>query len=229
MSTTEIAEKFVNLILKYENWREVKNILEEEIQVLFELVSTAGHNPKQIVPGRLFEDIYDEQGRATGEKSPVNYLCPYKAIDQNDSDNFFATGWLDCALRRVFGCKKIESKDRLIKVIDAEIVRSVPLQPVQITVVGDFLREYPPKKRTFAFNYFVDHARDDSILQCCVGIHESLQKPCNGWMERFSDTDTEDSIICQKCHLMVLFPKEIRTYGGLRQEIAKGLLVRKTV
>lgn len=214
MSTLEIAEKFVNLILKYEDWDRVMELSTEEKQVLFETVSTAGFKTKDFLHGRIYIPYTD-----SGEKCPINSFFPFKIIDQEGKDCEFATGWLDCAVQRVFcgAIRSSEPREKLIRILALEIERSVPYQPIQITVDGDFMSEFPPRLHNYGFRYFVDHTRDDSRLEFCVGVHEH----CGDHMDRQGATETKDAILCRKCHLRVLFPKEIKTYGALRQEIAK--------
>ncbi len=103
-------------------------------------------------------------------------------------------------------------REKLIKVMIAEIERSVPLTPIQLTPEGDLLREYPSGMVAFGS---ANHTRDDSNLSSCVGVHEF----CNGWMDRKRVTKTHDAIVCRRCCLRVLFPKEAKTYGDLRQAI----------
>ncbi len=215
--STEVASKFVDLVLKYERWDEVKTIPADEIQILFEIVSAAGFPVKKVILGKLVGYYLDQDGSRTGKTYLVNSLCPFKVICE-DGDHYFATGWLDCAFRRVVYGKKRqnEGRDKLIEVIIKEIERSLPLEPIRLTPEGDFLCEYPPSPRTSGFEYFVKHTRDEDNLGLCVGIHEF----CNSWMERVRATKTHDAIVCRGCHLRVLFPKEVKTYGDLRQALS---------
>ncbi len=208
---TTVASRFVNLALEYE-WGKVKKLSDDEVQVLFATVSAAGFEPKVVIPGKLMRYHRD------GETYPINSLCPFRVVSQEDGDHYFATGWLDCALRRVvFGASRNgDDCQKLIKAVELEIERSIPLQPVQLTREGDLLREYPPQPQFSGLEYFVDHTRDDHDLNSCVGIHEY----CNGWMDRHRGAKTLDVIVCRSCHLRVLFPKEIKTYGELRQALA---------
>ncbi|MFZ2038661.1 MAG: hypothetical protein WAV11_01880 [Minisyncoccia bacterium] len=224
MDTVEIAKNFVNLVLKHADWKEVKELPADEVQVFFDTVSAAGLKPKQVVIGKLLSNYRDMDG-PTKETYPINHLCPYKVIGQDGKDDYFATGWLDCALRFVFGNSKptYGNKDEvvvfvgLVKALNAEIERSIPLQPIQITADGDILEERHPTTRTFGFEFFVDHTRDDSLLESWCGVH----KYCGRQIDRVCATETKDAILCRGCYLRVLFSKEIKTYGALRQEIAK--------
>lgn len=217
METKNIVVSFVELVLKYEQWKKVKKLSNDEVQVLFETVSAAGFEPKKIVLGKLKGDYHDQDGR-TGETYPINKLCPYKVISQEGSDYYFATGWLDCAFCRVvFGAsRKGEDHQKLIEAICVEIKRSVPFQPIQLTPEGDLLQEYPRQPLSSGLEYFVDHARDNHELTSCVGVH----KYCGGCVYRHRATNIDDALVCRACHLRVLFPKKVKTYGELRQALA---------
>lgn len=216
--TTNVATRFVDLVLKHKRWDEVKTLSADETKVLFDTVSAAGLNPKKVVSGKLLGHYRDQDGSSTGETYPINSLCPFKVVGQEDGDHYFATGWLDCALRRVvYGTtRQNEGREKLIEVMAEEIERSVPLEPIQLTPEGDLLREYPPSTLAFGLEYFVKHTRDGNDLGSCVGVHEF----CDSWMDRTRATKTHDAIVCRGCHLRVLFPKEVKTYGDLRQALA---------
>jgi hypothetical protein len=215
---TDVATRFVDLALKHKRWDEVKTLPADQIQILFDTVSAAGFNPKKVAPGKLVGHYRDQDGSSTGETYPINGLCQFKVVGQEDGDHYFATGWLDCALRRaVYGMtRQNEGREKLIEVMAEEIERSVPLEPIQLTPEGDLLREYPPSTLVFGLEYFVKHIRDENNLDSCVGVHEF----CNCWMDRMRATKTHDAIVCRGCHLRVLFPKEVKSYGDLRQALA---------
>lgn len=203
METFDIATSFVDLALKY-NWSTVKKLTDEELRILFETVSAAGFEPKKIVLGTLVGHYRDEDGD-TGETYPINGFCPYKVVSDND---YHATGWLDRLLQLTI---RETDRQKLIKIIQNEIERSVPLKPIQLTPDEDMLCEYPHSKE-----YLTDHTRDEHKLSSCVGVHCY----CRGWMDRVGATKTHDAIICRNCHLRVLFPKKITTYGQLRETLA---------
>src|SRR3989344_78869 len=213
----EVATQFVDLALKHERWGDVETLPADELQVLFDTVSVAGLDPATVVPGKLVGNYRDQDGSSTGETYPINGLCPFKVVGREGSDHYFATGWLHWALPRVVygSSRKREDRDALIEAMTAEIERSVPLDPIKLTPEGDLLREYPPSLIGFGLEYFVDHTRDDRRLDSCAGIHAY----CNCWMDRRSATATHDAIVCRGCHLRVLFPKEVKTYGDLRQAL----------
>ncbi len=220
--TTAVATQFVDLALKYE-WGKVKKLPDVEVQVLFEVVAAAGFDPKKVRQGNIVGHYRDQDGSNTGETYPINGLCPFKVVSQEDGDQYFATGWLDCALRRVVygAARKKEGREQLIETIASEIERSVPLTPIHLTSEGDHLCEYPPNTLAFGLEYFVDHTRDNHELNSCVGIHMH----CNCWMDRHRATSTHDAIVCRGCHLRVLFPKKVMTYGELRQALASQVKV----
>lgn len=205
MKTSEIATAFVDLALKYD-WSKTKELPDAEVQVIFATVSAAGFEPTKVVPGKLVGHYRDQDGSSTGETYPINGYCPYKVISR-DGDHYHATGWLD---RAIHFARRESDREERIKAIQHEIERSVPLKPIQLTAEGDMLREYPPSG-----DYFVDHTRDSRELSTCVGVHDF----CNCWMDRTRATNTHDAIVCRGCHLRVLFPKEIKTYGQLREHM----------
>ncbi|OGY26111.1 MAG: hypothetical protein A2Z24_01795 [Candidatus Woykebacteria bacterium RBG_16_44_10] len=213
MDAAKITAVFVDLALRHDRWDEIKELPDDELRVLFKTVVAAGFEPKSVVLGKLRGNYLEQDGSRTGETYPINGLCPVKVISQEGGDHYFATGWLDCALRRVVGgAKNGEDRECLIEVVRSEIERSIPLLPIQLTPEGDLLREYPRSPLAFGLAYFVDHVRDDWQLSTCVGVHAY----CHGWMDRHRATATHDVIVCRGCHLRVLFPKKIRTYGQLR-------------
>lgn len=211
-----IAEKFVDFALAKDwekLWAGVEELSAEETRLLFEMVSAAGFNPKSIVLGKLRGEYRDQDGSRTGETYGVNNFCPYKVINEEDHDHFFATGWFSSILSRVVRKNfrwKEESREEKIEAVKSEIERSIPLKPIQLTRDGDMLLEYPPSMQS---SFFVDHTRDDEELSSCVGIH----KYCGGWIDRCGVTKTHDAFVCGTCYIRVLFPKEVKTYGELRQ------------
>lgn len=207
MKTSEITTLFVDLALKYD-WGKIKELPDEEVQILLATVSAAGFNPTKVVPGKLVGYYRDQSGSSTGKKYLINGYCPYKVISRDGGDHYHATGWLDRAIHFARG---ESDREKRVKAIQHEIERSVPMKPIQLTAEGDMLREYPPSDD----DYFVDHTRDNHTLSSCVGVHDF----CNCWMDRKRATQTHDAVLCSGCHLRVLFPKEIKTYGQLREHL----------
>lgn len=214
---TEIATRFVDLAQKYGYAWSKAVLFDDEIPTLTDIVSAAGFESPKITRGKLQGSYRDEDG-PTGEKYDINTLCPYKV----DGD-YHATGWLDAMLYRVvrgIGFGKKENRDELIQAVAKEIARSNPLVPIQLTSDGDILTEYPP---SIYSSYLIDHTTDDKELGYCVGVHAY----CNGWMDRTGATKTHSAIVCRQCHLRVLFPNTVKTYGELRQALT-ALLAKTT-
>lgn len=221
MDTVSIASKFVDLALKYSRWDGVEKLPRDEEEVLFETVKAAGFEIKGIMPGKLNGCYLDQDGSRTGKTYPINSLCPFKVIHQGNGDYPLATGWLDCLLRLAVSraWRSEAPRQKIIEAVQAEIERSVPLTPIQLTFEGDMLRECPPSCAAFGSEYFINHTRDEKELGICVGIHAY----CCGWMDRHRATATHDAISCRKCNIRILFPREVKTYGELRQELAAKL------
>ncbi len=227
--TTDVATQFVDLVLTSDwgrLWAEVEELPDNKVQVFFETVAAAGFDPKKVVPGKLVGHYRDQDGSRTGKTYHINKVCPYKVmgmVDQENGDHYFATGWLDCAVRRVLygGTRQKENREQLIATLEAEIERSVPLVPIQLSPEGEMLREYPPAPLFAGLEYFVDHTRDSCSLNSCIGIHEY----CDGWMDRTPATKTHDAILCRVCRLRVLFPKKVKTFRELRQALASRVQV----
>lgn len=214
METSEIAALFVDLAFKYD-WSKVKELPDAETWVLFETVSAAGFKPARVAPGRLVGHYLDQDGSRTGRTYPINGYCPYKVISRDGDDHHRATGWLD---RAVSLARSGSDREERVKAVQHEIERSVPMNPIQLTVEGDMLREYPPSVDQ---GYFADHTRDGDTLSSCVGIHAF----CGGWADRKRATEIYDAVLCRLCHLRILFPKEIKTYGQLRGYLESRLKV----
>ena len=151
---------------------------------------------------------------ATGETYSINSFCPYTVLGQGGKNHFRATGWLDQLL---YLASKKGERELILERIRDEIERSVPLKPIRLTAEGDMLREYPPPINS---DYFTDHTRDDRELGGTAGVHDI----CGGWVDRVQTTKTHDALLCRRCHLRVPFPKEIKTYGELRQAMSSKLL-----
>lgn len=197
------------LMIRNEENKFVRAATQEiDASILFAVVCAAGFEPLKIVPGIAYGNCYEE-GEFTGTY-PLNKSCPYKVVSQEGDDHGVATSWLDSVVQLASGALASRrtptdpSKPKLIESVRLEIERSVPMKPIQLTVDGDMMREYPPSHR--------EHTRDTHVLGSCIGVHDY----CNGFMDRHRATKTHDSVSCRACHLRVLFPKEVKTYGELR-------------
>lgn len=215
-----LALRFVELALRPNIWKEAAQLPEEDVKTLFEVVTAAGFEPEAVVFGKLRGDYREQDGSSTGETYPINGVCHYKVVGEG-GDNYLATGWLDCAVREALeGAGRFNrSSKEIAKTIQEEIEQSMPLTPVQITPEGDMLLEYPPRLSFGAQEYFVEHSRDEDECDDCAGIH----KFCGGWVDRKRATATHDSLNCRSCRMRVLFPREIKTYGQLREALSAKL------
>lgn len=206
----EVATRFVDFVLENMQGDEIKAFPEGAAQIFFSIASEAGFEPKKVVPGK----VSDERGGLS-----VNEVCPFIVVDKEDKPHYFATGWLDCAVRRVaYGSSRQgEGRVKLIEAIFIEIERSIPLAPIWLTPEGDLLRENPPTPLFSGLGYFVKHMRDDCEFDsyATAGIH----KFCDGRIDRCRATEKNDVLICRACYLRVLFPREVKTYGQLRQAL----------
>lgn len=212
-SINDVATRFVDLVRKY-RWVEVENLPADEVKVLYDTVSVAGFNLKEVVLGRVTGRIRDQDREIVGTFK-VNPLCPFKVIDDKDRDHDFATGWLNCLLERVvFDQERLDGL-QLIETTVKEIERSVPMKPIRLTGDGDYLCESSPQSLPSSTSiYLVDHKRDEDHLGSCVGVH----KRCEGFMERKPST-ASDVIRCLNCGLRVVIPMEVQTYGELRRAL----------
>jgi len=207
MNTANIAAAFVGLTQKHQ-WSNGGKLSPEEVSILFAAVSAAGFELSDIVVGQLRGNYSDGCGGSSEKTFAINGTCPYKVIRNDGEDHYRATGWLDSVLS--LALTKGDSQER-INAVQHEIERSVPLKPIQLTAEGDFLKENSPYRE-----YLADHTREDSKLERSAGDHMY----CGGCMDRKRATETHDAIVCRSCHLRVLFPKEITTYGELRRVLA---------
>jgi hypothetical protein len=217
-SVEEIAKNFVYLALDQKIFIDDDPLGPLVLETLVDTLQAAGFEVGTVVLGQL-KGQYQDQGGPTGETYLINSLSPCKVISPDGKDHYFATGWLDCAFRRViYGIERNqEFQDDMPKIIVKEIERSRPLEPILLTPQGDYLEEYPPRAKGMGgLEYFVNHSRDDRELTNCVGTHQGCS-----WMDRMGSSRTHDVIVCQKCHLRIPFPNSVRTYGDLRRALAE--------
>lgn len=204
-----VASHFVDLALKYKHyWVKIEELPDDEMQILLDTVSAAGFKPKAVVFKKLVGQYCDQDGQ----------VCPIKVINPNDSDNYLATGWLDCLLRQVlFGANQMsDSLNKLVETVTFEIGRSIPLLPIKLTRENDFLQEPDPPLGHGHLKYLVNHTKDeDSLYSSYIGRHAV----CGNSLERRPGSETHSVIICNSCFLRVPFPKEIATYGKLRHSL----------
>ncbi|MEK7181482.1 MAG: hypothetical protein AAB738_04110 [Patescibacteria group bacterium] len=217
-----VAKRFVDLVRKYGRLNQVGDLPPDEVQVLFDIVMAAGFNPKEVKPGKLTGDYLDQGGR-TGETYLINSACPFVVVDQEGDDHHFATGWLDCAVRTVLivapaftiSVSEQDRYDQLVNEIAEEIERSIPMSSILLNLEGDQLCEHPRGPLFGCLGYFVDHPRDHTVLIYGIGRHMY----CGGEIRRRRATESRDSLACKECGLRVLFPKDVKTFGELREAL----------
>ena len=147
---------------------------------------------------------------AVGDVAQVYRKFPYKVVDSDGKVLNRATGWLISVVGLTLVGKHGDS-EHLVRSIKAEIERSIPLEPIQLNIEGDFLCERPPD---YATSFLVDHVHDEDPLTENVGVHGAY---CGGLMNYIKTTKTYSVIVCGRCHLRVLFHKDHSTYGSLRK------------
>lgn len=126
----DLVAVFINEVWARTDWRD-GNISPKaavcEIKTFSDTVHAAGFNVAIVIPGKLELDNQAYQ------------LCPYKAVDDKGNDDYFATAWLDAALRLVLSeTKNKKSKAELIEMICSEIRRIRSLKP-QLMFEGELL------------------------------------------------------------------------------------------
>ena len=83
------------------------------------------------------------------------------------------------------------------------------IEPIKLTEFGEMLESYPDSK-----------VGDERELSTCIGVHGT----CSGWVDIKQVSKTHQAILCRSCNLRVVIPKEIKTYGQLRQYLKKLIL-----
>lgn len=225
MSNTDLALGFLKLVMKYRNEWSYANPRHtpEEIELLVCVVREAGFDGRAIHPGHLYGRYRDQDGSA-GRAFPINTCCAF-VVEGPDTD--FATGWLDCLVRRtrdreyVWKAATAKNKAVAISFVVKEIERSRPFIPILLTAEGDTLTECQPQPLCDCTEYLVDHTRDDNQLRSCVGVH----RRCGGGIYRIGATDDCDALSCANCRIRILFPQGIKTYGDLRIHMEKALQI----
>jgi hypothetical protein len=180
------------------------------VQSLLDTVTAAGFKPKMLELGILKGHYADGEGRRTDHTFNINSLCPFKVVREDETDDYFATGWLDCLVR--FTCHPTQKNSPTLAAdVTSKIEESNPLTPIQLSTIGDFLIEGPVRPRDFdPYSYFVKHVRDEDTFR--AGIHQY----CGGFITKRRTTSTHEVVICNGCHLRIPIPIGSVTYGDVR-------------
>lgn len=211
----DVAARFTALIQRFPHrqWPEITDLPITALNLMTVTVQQAGFEASAVVPGKLRGHYLEQDGGRTGETYGINGWCAFKVLDPDGRDHFAATAWLDQMVCFIIqgGRAQLEG-EALVEAVVREIERSRPLPPIQLTAEGDILCEYPPQGTGL-----VDHQRDNHQFSVCVhGI-------CRGWMDRQKATPTLDALVCRSCHCSFRFPRELKTYGELRQYLSEKL------
>ena len=216
-----LATKIISLLHGRKRW--MKPLDESGEKLLVELIVSAGFSSCTIAFGKLKGNYLDQDGSSTGQKYSINTYCPYMVLDKDGDNHYQGTGWLEYAMS--LASSQDETTEKIAEALAQEIERSVPMEPIILTEIGDKLCEYPPSGPSCAYGsseYFVDHTRDDRKFSSCVGIHDL----CDCYMDRKAASETHDALSCRGCNLRVAVPKGVETYGDFRAHMAKVLTLQ---
>lgn len=217
MIDTAVITRFINIVRSVKGWRNSTHLLStEETLTIHLILREAGFEYKMITFGDLTDSRHNFDEEL--ETFPVNTLSPVMVMLENGAPHINATGWLDCLFRHItYDCPKGEEHSTLNEQkVRIAIADSRPLDPMKLTAVGDIFVEGYPSLKPSGYTYFVRHTRDGDELTHIVGHH----KRCGSQFNRRGATDTHDALVCFGCHIRVLFPREVRTYGELRAAFA---------
>lgn len=218
------AERFADLVSQCHKELRAGTLPEEAIQTLLDLVVAAGFvEAGTVEPGTASR--YSQRSARLGHIGPIlpstiiNSFHPYRVLDREGHILDFATGWLDNMIWLTYCAASDERGSDPTEIVQQEITRSRPLEPIQLTVKGDYLIEVPPSPNGKSqYPYLVDHTRDDDTLPASeVGRHQY----CGGRLYRHQATGTQDTLVCPQCFLRAYIPCGVATYGELRQATNK--------
>lgn len=220
VSNIDVATNFVSLVRMYLGcWgKNTMRLTKEELRTLHAVVKAAGFNPQKVVLEQGYGYNRDQDGSALG-KFVINETCPVCVKNASGILNKTSTGWLN----ELVGCvaSKLGQQSpeaECVTWVVNEIVRSVPLVPIRLTVLGEFLQENPPSMRGSSF--LVDHVRDEDSFTDCggdVGVHSF----CKGLLAFRQVTRQENVLHCRACGLRLHYPISVTTYGALRAYFQK--------
>jgi hypothetical protein len=220
------VSELVDLVYERNDWgTDELELKVDEISVLFSVVCHAGFEPEAVVPGLIRPIDRDDDGSALGYGPAINPHCRHKVVCENGRDNEIATGWLDAIVGNiltttgfaVYGEHRQQCREAAINMVAKMVEESVPLKPIQLNALGDYLCEPNPNYRsTFGSSvFFAQHTRDTSELP--VGNNIGVHGICSGRFGRHRTTKDFDAIVCPVCCLRVSIPASIGTYGDLRR------------
>ncbi len=216
----EVAANFITVVESHISYMNKVNLPQGQLTALYNLVNIAGFDVKEIVPGKLTAPYQDSDFRESTEQTyQINDIWGLKVLDKKGKDNYRATGWLNCILKRVLDSivELKENPGERLKAVLQEIDRSLPYTPILLSMNGDYLEENQPEFIKGKYEYFVNHLRDSHLLVHRIGVHQV----CGGSLEYFPVTCHQNAIVCKKCFLRVYFVNTLLTYKDLRRMSAE--------
>ena len=78
------------------------------------------------------------------------------------------------------------------------------IRPITLTSFGEEMTGYPGSNES-----------EDSKLGVCIGVHEI----CEGFLDIKKISTTHNAIVCRSCHLRIVIPASLQTYGDLRAHL----------
>lgn len=153
----------------------------------------------------------------------LNPNCPLRANNLDGTGHEEATMLLEDIFSAVSAWKdRQETKctEDLVQEVAFKIESFMPLPLIKLTLNGDYLsEEFPTNPR--------DHTKDSDPVKYfpyATGRHRPY---CQGVLKVQETTEQVSVILCYICGLRVEFPKQVNTYGELR-EYFESKLVRET-
>lgn len=213
MDTRLVAERFVDLAIKYREVK-VRELAPDEVEILVELLRAAAFTFDRVVPGKSRGFVRD-RGYDVIDEYVANEFCQFVVMSGRE-ENTLATRWLYNAWEHVFPDRipwKRPSRGQLVEEVVKAIAASIPLEPIQLTSEGDFLKESSEGDHVV---FGKEHTRDSHVLRERVGLHAY----CGHFIYHGRVTEGLDVLVCRACCLRVLIPHGIKTYGELRQYLA---------
>ncbi len=180
--------------------------IKEDHELVLELMHLLGYeNAGRIVRKELTGNYLEQDGSATGETFVINGTSGLALLSVDGEDLHLATKWLNSIWHSILGNKEDPG---LCQKVQGIMEKSKPLTPIVLTEFGERIREYPVSGDIA----FPKHTRDSNELDSTPGVHDL----CDGWIDLRQVSKGFNALICRRCHLRVLVPVDIKTYGKLR-------------
>jgi hypothetical protein len=193
---------------------------QEDAPIIKDAVKLAGYEVNRLEEDKLF---HQHRGEGIKHDFIVNKRCPFIVVNQEGINDPIATAWLD-SIFSVAMVLRVSKNDRVEKemLLLKELKQMLPIQPIRLTADGDILMDQLSPIELLPDGYkFPDYVTqdEDAISNTLTGIH----KYCGGFMECMRVTEKHKALVCRKCHLRILIPKEIATYAELREYMEESL------